>query len=178
MDLFVIPARPHDFELDLRHAALLVIDVQNDFCDPEGFCQADLGLNGNAVRPIIEPIKRLVSWARGCEVPVIWTLEAHQNDLRDLSPSKAQRYKNAGYPVGSVGRRGRFLVQGEWGAQVISELAPREEFRGVDPGTDLTDAFEHEQRSHHLESRISGIVPTQSRAAFGDEQANLPTEVR
>jgi len=120
-----IDARPHPFELDVEHAALLVIDVQNDFCHPEGFCLGDLGLNGEAARAAIEPIGRLVKWAREQTIPVIWTLEAHKPDLSDLSPSKAKRYENAGYPVGSEGKRGRFLVQGEFGARVVPELSPR-----------------------------------------------------
>ncbi len=124
-----IPARPHPFDLDLEHAALLVIDVQNDFCHPEGFCLGDLGLNGESAQAVVEPIRRLVEWARGHKVPVIWTLEAHQSDLSDLSPSKAVRYQNSGYPVGSEGKRGRFLVQGEFGARVVPELSPRDDER-------------------------------------------------
>ena len=119
-----IDARPHPFDLDVESAALLVIDVQNDFCHPEGFCLGDLGLNGGAARAAIEPIGRLVEWAREQELPIIWTLEAHKPDLSDLSPSKAKRYENAGYPVGSEGKRGRFLVQGEFGAHVVPELSP------------------------------------------------------
>jgi nicotinamidase-related amidase len=118
-------ARPHPFPFDARHSALLVVDVQNDFCHPEGFCQGDLGLDGSAARAIIEPIRRLVFWARERQIPVIWTLEAHQSDLSDLSPSKKVRYENAGYPVGSRGQRGRFLVRGEWGARVVPELDVR-----------------------------------------------------
>lgn len=120
-----VPARPHPFPLDLTRAALLVIDVQNDFCHPAGYCQGDLQLDGNAARQIIEPLQTLVSWARENEVPVIWTLEAHLPDLSDLTLSKKWRYEKAGYPVGSEGKRGKFLVQGEWGAQVIPELEPR-----------------------------------------------------
>ena len=119
----LIRARPHPFDLDFDHAALLVIDVQNDFCHPEGFCLGDLGLNGDAARAVIEPIRRLVEWARIQQIPVIWTLEAHRSDLSDVSPSKARRYENAGYPVGSEGKRGRFLVQGEFGARVVPELS-------------------------------------------------------
>jgi nicotinamidase-related amidase len=123
----LIPARPHPFPLDLSSTALLVIDVQNDFCHPEGYCQGDLQLDGCAARKIIEPIQKLVQWAREETVPVIWTVEAHKPDLSDLTPSKEWRYEKAGYPVGSVGQRGKYLVQGEWGAQVVPELAPQDD---------------------------------------------------
>ncbi len=122
----LISATPHPFELDLAHAAVIVIDAQNDFCHRDGYCQSELSLDGAPVRPIFEPIRRLTSWARTQNVPVIWTVEAHQSDLSDLPACKARRYQNAGYPVGSEGEMGRFLVRGEWGAQVLDELAPLE----------------------------------------------------
>lgn len=124
--LATISARPHPFELDTSHAAVIVVDAQNDFCHPDGFCQRELALDGAPVRAIVEPIRRLTHWARASDIPVIWTVEAHQSDLSDLPACKARRYRNAGYPVGSAGKRGRFLVRGQWGAQVLDELAPRE----------------------------------------------------
>ena len=123
---FIVPACPHAFPLNLERTALIVIDVQNDFCHPDGFCLHDLKLDA-AIRSVVEPIQRVVEWAREREIPVIWTIEAHQNDLSDLPPSKAYRYKNAGYPVGSAGKCGRFLIRGEWGAEVLAELSPRDE---------------------------------------------------
>ena len=121
-----IPARPHSFDLDLAHAAVIVIDAQNDFCHADGYCQHELGLDGAPIRQIFEPIRQLTHWARTCNIPVIWTIEAHESDLSDLPACKARRYENAGYPVGSAGKLGRFLVRGEWGAQVLDELAPGE----------------------------------------------------
>lgn len=122
----IIPAVPHAFELDLTRAAVIVIDMQNDFCHRNGYCQHELELDGALVRRTFEPIRRLTSWARAQNVPVIWTVEAHQSDLSDLPACKARRYENAGYPIGSMGKMGRFLVRGEWGAQVLEELAPLE----------------------------------------------------
>ncbi len=127
----IIAARPHPFPLDLARAALIVVDMQNDFCHPDGFCQGDLGLDGAPVRAVVEPISRLVSWARERGIPVVWTVEAHQPDLSDLPASKANRYKNAGYPVGSEGKNGRYLIKGAWGARVIDELTPLESERVV-----------------------------------------------
>lgn len=170
-----IPARPHDFELDLDHAALLVVDMQNDFCHPEGYCIGDLGLDGSAARQLISPIQRLVGWAREYDVPVIWTLEAHKPDLSDLSPSKARRYASAGYPVGSQGKRGRYLVQGEFGAQVLPELAPRTDewilpkpAQSVFPGTTLEASLRERDITHLL---ICGVT-TQCCVLASYRQAN------
>jgi nicotinamidase-related amidase len=142
--LIPVASRPHAFEMPLQSTALIVVDMQNDFCHPEGFCIGDLGLDGTPVQAIVPTLQVLVDWAREAGVTVVWTKEAHRPDLSDLAPSKKQRYENAGYPVGSSGRRGRFLVSGEWGSQVLAELSPRPDELQLDkpaqsifPGTDI-----------------------------------------
>lgn len=119
-----VAARPHDFSLQFDKTALLVVDMQNDFCHPDGYCCGDLGLDAAPVRAIIPALQNLMAWARENEIAIFWTKEAHAPDLSDVSPSKKVRYQNAGYPVGAPGKRGRFLVRGEFGAQVIDELVP------------------------------------------------------
>ena len=157
-----IAARPHPFPLDLKRAALVIIDVQNDFCHPEGFCGADLGWDVSPLRVIIEPLTQTIRWARKREIPVFWTKEAHLSDLSDVSPSKAVRYANAGSPVGALGTRGRYLVQGEFGAQIIEELAARDdEYQFAKPaqsvfiGTDFEKRLREQGITHLL---ICGVT--------------------
>lgn len=123
--MFKVASRPHPFSFSPQETVLLVIDVQNDFCHAEGFCIGDSGMDGRAVRAIIEPLQRVVAWARDNGVEVMWTKEAHRPDLSDLAASKKLRYENAGYPVGALGARGRYLVRGEWGSQVLEEMQAR-----------------------------------------------------
>lgn len=120
----LVTARPHDFPLDTENCALLVIDMQNDFCHKEGFCCGDMALDSTPIRAIIPRVQSVVKWARENQMPIFWTKEAHLPDLSDVSPSKKVRYENAGYPVGALGKRGRYLVQGEFGSQIIAELQP------------------------------------------------------
>jgi nicotinamidase-related amidase len=122
-----IPARPHDFPLDIAHTALLVIDMQYDFLDPDGGCPQLLQVEPEtlaAVRGIIPRVANLLDWARQHCFVVAYTREASRPDLSDLSDSKRLRYQNAGYPVGTLGKMGRLLVQGEPGCAIIDELAP------------------------------------------------------
>jgi ureidoacrylate peracid hydrolase len=59
-----------------ERTALLVVDMQNAFCHPEG----TLGISGVDVQPAvaaIEPVRQLVGAARAAEVPVIWTQQEH-----------------------------------------------------------------------------------------------------
>ncbi len=64
-----------------RHAALLVIDMQNDFCAPGGFVEAALGKDAAACRAVVAPIMALVKRARAARVPVLWI-------RADYSPGK------------------------------------------------------------------------------------------
>ncbi|MEM9768050.1 MAG: isochorismatase family cysteine hydrolase [Cyanobacteria bacterium P01_D01_bin.71] len=114
----------HPFALPLAQTALLIIDMQNDFCHPDGFNGSELGLDLKGVRSIIPAIQTLLVWARQTGVKVIFTRESHLPDLSDLSPSKKTRYANAGSPIGQPGKMGRFLVQGETGASIVEELQP------------------------------------------------------
>lgn len=121
-----VPTYQHPFELNLNQAALLVIDLQNAFCHWEGFCGHELGADLSAVRAIIPRVQQIIAWARKRGILIIYTRESHLPDLSDVTPSKKQRYINAGYPIGSLGKMGRFLIQGELGTQLIPELQPLE----------------------------------------------------
>jgi biuret amidohydrolase len=119
-----VPSRPHPFPLILNQTALLVIDMQYDFCHPEGYSGSVLGADLSAASAIIGRIQAMIVWARAHGVMVIYTRESHRPDLSDLTPSKRDRYINAGYPVGSPGRMGRFLIQGEAGTELLADFTP------------------------------------------------------
>jgi biuret amidohydrolase len=114
----------HAFDLPLQQTALLIIDMQNDFCHPHGFSGSKLKLDLTGVRSIIPSLKTLLKWARESHLKIIFTCESHAPDLSDLTSSKRQRYANAGAPIGASGTMGRFLVQGEKGSEIIEELRP------------------------------------------------------
>lgn len=58
--------------LDPKHTALIVVDIQNDFCAPDGYVETSVGLDASPCRAVIGPIKELVARARSKGVPVIW----------------------------------------------------------------------------------------------------------
>ncbi len=122
--IVTIATRQHRFSFIPAQTALLVIDMQLDFCDPRGFCGSTLGADLASARAIIPQIQRVLHWARKQNMLVIFTRESHLPDLSDVSPSKKTRYINAGYPIGSEGEIGRFLIRGEAGTQIIEELRP------------------------------------------------------
>lgn len=105
--------------------ALLVIDMQRDFCDPRGYA-AQAGLDTARLAQAAIRIRFLLEAARGAGITVVHTREGHRPDLSDCWPEKLRRSRMAGAEIGSHGPLGRLLVRGEYGHDFIDELAPVE----------------------------------------------------
>ncbi|WP_433566249.1 cysteine hydrolase family protein [Nocardia sp. CA-151230] len=141
-----IPAQPADFTFDPNTVALLVIDMQRDFLLPGGFGES-LGNDVTLLRTVIEPLAALLAAARAAGLPVIHTREGHLPDLSDCPPAKLAR-GNPSQRIGDPGRFGRILIRGEYGHDIIDELAPRDDEVVIDkPGkgafyaTELADVL-------------------------------------
>ncbi len=109
--------------LALAHTALLVIDMQRDFCAPGGYAD-QAGLDIDRLRAPIEPISQLLIAARRCGLFIVHTREGHRPDLSDLPDTKRRRAEASGAPIGSTGPLGRLLIRGEHGNDLIDELKP------------------------------------------------------
>ena len=103
--------------------ALIVIDMQRDFLDADGYA-ANAGLNVSLLRQAIVPISTLLALARKKKLLVIHTREGHLPDLTDCPPAKLARTRSAGAEIGSIGSLGKLLVIGEQGHDIVEELYP------------------------------------------------------
>ncbi|WP_235981721.1 cysteine hydrolase family protein [Methylobrevis albus] len=103
--------------------ALVVIDMQVDFCAPGGWID-QLGEDVSATRAVIPAIARVLGAAREAGIHVVHTREGHQPDLSDLPANKQWRTRVHGLGIGDAGRDGRILVRGEPGFEIVPELAP------------------------------------------------------
>lgn len=117
-----IPAQPFAFELDLAHAALVIIDMQRDFVEPGGFGET-LGNDVSLLQAIVPACQAVLQAWRRAGGLVVHTREAHQPDLSDCPPAKRLR-GNPTLRIGDAGPMGRILVAGEPGNQIIEALAP------------------------------------------------------
>jgi ureidoacrylate peracid hydrolase len=99
--------------LDPARSALLLIDMQNAFCHPEG----TLGISGVDVVPAqatYGPVRQLATAFRDRGLPVIWTRQVHlakdaARDAKSLASHTAKRKQVS-------------AVSGSWDAQLVDEL--------------------------------------------------------
>ncbi|KAK9788053.1 putative Isochorismatase-like domain-containing protein [Seiridium cardinale] len=149
---------PHDSSLRKKNTALVIIDMQVDFCAPGGYLDHQ-GIPIDQSRAIIPAIRSLLDAFREARFPVYHTREGHRPDLSTLSSRELLRSRNnpSGKGIGDEGPLGRLLVRGEKGHAIIPELAPRPTEPVIDkPGR---SAFQHTDFKLLLDNRgIKNLV--------------------
>lgn len=120
-----IASTPQAVTIDLNRTALIVIDMQNDFCAPDGM----IGLAGGdyaSDRAPIDPLNRLTPALRAHGVPIIWLNWGNRADLANMPPNQVHLFKPTGTGVGLgdplPGSGAPVLQKDSWAAAVVDEL--------------------------------------------------------
>ncbi|EFX05007.1 isochorismatase family protein [Grosmannia clavigera kw1407] len=116
---------PHDASFGPEKTALVVIDMQVDFCAPGGYMDSQ-GYSIEPARAVIPRIQALLAGFRTAGFPIYHTREGHRPDLSTLSSRELLRSRNneSGLGIGDMGPMGRLLVRGERGHEIVPELQP------------------------------------------------------
>ncbi|MGI0090720.1 MAG: cysteine hydrolase family protein [Nitrososphaerales archaeon] len=111
-------------KVDPKNAALLIVDMQKDYCSESG-AFATVGFDISMTRNMIPRLARLLTEARNSRVPAIYTRSIYNTDpnwyLSDVwLEHKARRQR--GIYVSTPALRA-----GSWGAEFVDEVKPKPE---------------------------------------------------
>ena len=104
------PYNKHPMKLNPKKAALLVIDMQNDFINKGSMVYTEMA------EAIVPNLKRLISACRKAKIPVIYTAHIHQDPAVDGGMT-AQWWSEL--------KDKKVLVAGSKGSEIYSEIAPK-----------------------------------------------------
>lgn len=120
-------ALPQGLLFEPESCALIIIDMQNDFCHPQGWI-ASVGVDTSGARALADPINNVTNCFRKNNIPVIWLNWGTRHDKLNLSPGTQHPFNPNGQGPGlsgafeSGGGQYNVLQSGSWGAQIIEEL--------------------------------------------------------
>jgi nicotinamidase-related amidase len=121
----IVEAQPQAIAFDLNRVAVVVIDMQNDFCSPNGWFDAR-GVDLSGARALFPTINRLTATARCYEVPVIWLNWGTRADLLNMHPASRKIARpfpgDASYASRLSNGKGPVLERDSWGAAICPEL--------------------------------------------------------
>jgi len=120
--ILTLDADPYPYTFDPATTAFVVIDMQRDFVEPGGFGET-LGNDVSLLQAVVPPLKKALAAARAAGLTVVHTREGHLPDLSDLPPAKLNR-GSPSLRIGDAGPKGRILVRGEYGHDIVDDLSP------------------------------------------------------
>lgn len=99
-----------------KHTAVVVIDVQNDFCDPAGLWGRH-GRDLDMIQAMLPVLKRFLSQCREIGLPLVFTREIQ--DAEHTSGPMRSRWQR-------LDVREEYLQEGTWGAEICRGFEPQE----------------------------------------------------
>jgi ureidoacrylate peracid hydrolase len=126
--LLHVMAKPDSVAIDASKTAVIVVDMENDFCSKGGLMDR-VGANISVIQDVIKPIKKVLTAARNADMPIIYLKMGYNPDLSDLGANELGFRKRFYGIVGDTvnapnGTIGRLLIRNTWNTEIIPELEP------------------------------------------------------
>jgi ureidoacrylate peracid hydrolase len=125
-----LDAKPQPIAIDTARAAVIVIDMQNDFGSKGGMFDL-AGIDITGIQNVVTPIARVLAAARGARIRIIYLKMAFRPDLSDIgAPDSVNRVRHLRMNVGKTvrapdGSESRILIRDTWNTDVVPELKPK-----------------------------------------------------
>ena len=122
--LITLPTETKTLRLDLAKTAILIIDMQNDFCHVDGWL-SHIGVDVTPTQTAIAPLQKLLPVLRQVQVPIIWVNWGNRPDLLNISAAALHVYNPTGDGVGlgdPLPNGAPVLMKDSWAAAVVDEL--------------------------------------------------------
>jgi len=130
--ILTLDAKPGPIPIDPTKAAVIVVDMQNDFGSKGGMFDR-MGIPLDGFQRAADTTARVLSCARKAGIKVVYLKMGFRPDLSDLgAPDSPNRVRHLACGVGQTittpeGTEGRMLIRDTWGTEVVAELTPRPE---------------------------------------------------
>jgi ureidoacrylate peracid hydrolase len=125
-----VAARPEPVDIDPHRAAMIVVDMQNDFgADGGMFDRA--GIDITPIKAIVPRIAEVIGDARAAGIPIVFLRQQHKPDLSDAGDAnsphfiKHQRMKLGQALPAPDGTEGAILIRDTWNTANVPELTPK-----------------------------------------------------
>src|SRR4051794_1206076 len=112
-------SRQEDRWLAADRSALIVVDLQNDYCAESGHL-ARHGQDISAIRAILPRVADLIAGVRAAGAPVIFTQQTSYPDGLGQSAARAHYKAKAKPGLGTA-----YPLAGSWGYGIADELKPQ-----------------------------------------------------
>jgi ureidoacrylate peracid hydrolase len=119
-------ARPEALDLDLKSAAVVIVDMQNAFAAKGGVFDL-AGVDISHAAQIIRMIREILEGARKAGIKVVYLQMGYQKDLSDSGgPNSPNWHKELALLLMRNGyeSRGNLLTEGTWDFAIVDELKP------------------------------------------------------
>jgi ureidoacrylate peracid hydrolase len=125
-EMMKLDAKPEPIEVDLRKAAVVVVDMQNAFASKGGTLDI-AGADISDAPRVVRSVKTILDAARQASVPVVYLQMGYKPDLSNSGgPNSPNWHKELAMSLMNSRSelKGKLLTEGTWDFAIVEELKP------------------------------------------------------